>query len=651
MEAKNINQNTYGSFSSISCYFKQPPDINYYWKFLIIIGCYYVLPSLQFVFYQSKELNNSTCYYNNKCKRDLYFIPAFNNIISNILYVLFGLGFIIVVRLTSKDPANNIEFPINNNPALYYSLGISLFFEGVCSAVFHICPSVLNFQFDTTFMFIGTMLTFITIYQKRHMAPQPMKIYSFSAFLILVNTIPLNGLSNGFEIWFWGGIFFLISYLLLPTFYNQSDIVKELKNGLQSKFDLNFKFSQNIKYNFFPRPHFITTDSKILDNKKEIAEISKLKIFISFDNLFSIKDIEIRDMILENANFNLNTKNYNFFIELLNRDFQGGNITINNSNVFFKHIEDEVLFITKIFKMKYYFDSKELKNIFYSENEIFNIPFSVESFFSEDNKKNLSTINLDLMKLNIENELIFENNKKIGKSKLNLNKIKRLVDYKIEKNSFDFHIFDKIDQPDVTYKGKFNFKPFYANLEGNSDEINLNYLFSSNAILAQLLKTEILNNKNIDFKLNINADSIYNNNNFKNIDLNLKIQEGLIDTDKTKFEWRNLADFELIESLIFVKNGELVLDGKLKINIRDYKNVYKFLLTPKNFRNQINQIDLNFTYNFDQKIAELRDIKIDNKINQNVNKILSDVIFKKDDLQNKIYFKNLLNEAIKSYAG
>ncbi|WP_440926038.1 hypothetical protein [Candidatus Pelagibacter sp.] len=442
-----------------------------------------------------------------------------------------------------------------------------------------------------------------------------------------------------------------VSYLLLPTFFNQTDISKKLKNELQIKYDLNFKFSQDIKYNFFPRPHFTTTDSKIFDNKKKFAEISKLKIFTSFDNLFSINDIEIRDMVLEDANFNLNTKNYNFFIELLNRDFQDGNIIINNSNVFFKHIEDEVLFITKIFKMKYYFDSNELKNIFYSENEIFNIPFSVESFFSEDNKKNLSTINLDLMNLNIENELIFENNKKIGKSKVNFNKIKRLVDYKIEKSSFDFHIFDKIDQPDVTYKGKFNFKPFYANLEGNSDEINLNYLFSSNAIVAQLLKTEIFNNKNIDFKFNINADSIYKNSNFKNIELNLKIQDGLIDTDRTKFEWRDIADFELIESLIFVRNGELVLDGKLKIKIKEFNKLYKFLLTPKNNRSKINQIDLNFTYNFDQKIAELKDIKIDNKINNNVNKILSNVILKKDDLQNKIYFKNLLNQAIKSYAG
>ena len=113
--------------------------------------------------------------------------------------------------------------------------------------------------------------------------------------------------------------------------------------------------------------------------------------------------------------------------------------------------------------MKYYFDSKELKNIFYSENEIFNIPFSVKSFFSEDNKKFLSTINFNLMKLNIENELIFENDTKVGRSKYYFNQIKRLVDYKIKKNSFDFHLFDKIDQPDITYKGKFNFKPFFAN--------------------------------------------------------------------------------------------------------------------------------------------------------------------------------------------
>ena len=229
--------------------------------------------------------------------------------------------------------------------------------------------------------------------------------------------------------------------------------------------------------------------------------------------------------------------------------------------------------------------------------------------------------------------------------------MKLIAEYKIDKNSFNFQIFDKLDQQKINYEGQLNYKPFYASLKVDLDKINLNHLFGSGAIIVHLLKTEIFNNENIDFKLNLKAKNVFNNSNFRNIFINSKIQEGLIDTDKTKFEWRDFADFELFESLIFVKNESLVLDGKLKINVKDYNKFYTFLLTPKNYRNEIKQIDLNFTYNFEKKIAELNDIKIDNKINQNVNEILKDVIIKKDNLQNKIYFKNLLNKAIKSYAG
>ena len=301
--------------------------------------------------------------------------------------------------------------------------------------------------------------------------------------------------------------------------------------------------------------------------------------------------------------------------------------------------------------MKYVYEPKELKNIFYSDNEIFNIPVSIKSFFNDDRSKFFSQINIDIMKLKIENELSFNNENKTGKSEFIFNKLKRIVKYEIEKNYFTFHIFDKIEDPKQIYKGNFNLKPFYANLDADLNELNLSYLFGSNQVIAELLKTEIFNNKNIDFKLNINAKNIYNNLNFRNINLNSKIQDGLIDADKTKFHWKDFADFEVLESLIFVKNGELVLDGRLKININDYNKIYKFLVTPKNYRNEIKEIDLNFTYNFDQKLAELKDIKIDNKINKNVNKILNNVILNNDDLQNKIYFKNLLNEAIKSYAG
>ncbi len=442
-----------------------------------------------------------------------------------------------------------------------------------------------------------------------------------------------------------------ISYLLAPTFFKQSEVSIKFQNELKDKFNINFKFSNDINYSFFPRPHFTTSSSTYFNDKEDFSKINKLTIYISFDKLFSLKNIQVKDVIFENANFNLNRKNYNFFFQLLNKNFKDGNLIIKKSNIFFKNLQEDVLFINKIIKMKYYYEPKELKNIFYSENEVFNIPFSMETFFNENKSKIFSQIDLNLIKFKIENELNLSDEKKIGKSEFIYNKLKRIVEYQIEKNFFKFHVFDKLDQPNTTYKGKFNFKPFYANIEGDLNEIDLNYLFGSNAIIVQLLKTEIFNNKNLDFKLSLNAETIYKNANFRNISLKSKIQEGLIDTDRTKFEWRNFVDFELKDSLIFVRNGELVLDGRLKINIRDYNEVYKYLLTPKKYRKDIKKIDLNFTYNFDQKLAELRDIKIDNKINQNVNKILNNVILKKDDFQNKIYFKNLFNQAIRNYVG
>ena len=468
-----------------------------------------------------------------------------------------------------------------------------------------------------------------------------------------LNSENLNNLlkNNKIILTFVAVFIIFLSYLSIPSFYKQTDISNELKKELKSKFDLNFNFSQKLKYNIFPRPHFTTNESIILKDRSEITKIDNLKIFISLDNFFSFNNIEIRDLIIENANFDLNKKNYNFFTDLLNGNFKDANLIIKDSNIFFKNSYDEVLFINKIIKTKYYYEKKEFKNIIISENKIFNIPFIMKTYFNEDKSRIFSKINLNLIKLKIENELSLDNEKKIGSSEFVFNKFKRYTNYQIEKNSFKFHIFDKIEQPSSTYKGEFNFNPFYANLKGDLDELNLNSLFGSNTIIAEFLKTEILNNKNIDFLLNINADKIYKNYNFRNINLISKIQDGLIDIDKTKFEWKNFADFELLQSLIFVKDGELVLDGKLKIYIKNYKDIYKFLLTPKNYRNEIKKIDLNFTYNFDQNTAELKNIVIDNKFNQKVNKILNNIIIKKDNINNKIYFKNLLNEAIKNYVG
>ena len=114
---------------------------------------------------------------------------------------------------------------------------------------------------------------------------------------------------------------FFISYLLLPTFYKYDDISKELKNELLTKYELDFTFTKNLKYNFFPRPHFIIKESSIIQDQKNISEIDTLKIFVSLNNLFSLKNINVNEVILDNANFELEAENSNFFFKLLNNNW------------------------------------------------------------------------------------------------------------------------------------------------------------------------------------------------------------------------------------------------------------------------------------------------------------------------------------------
>ena len=446
-------------------------------------------------------------------------------------------------------------------------------------------------------------------------------------------------------------IILFLSYLSFPNIHNKDEVASEIKKNLKNKLNLEFNFQEDLDYKFLPRPHFTTNNSSINSQEDKITEIKKLKVYVSLENLFSLKNIKLNHVILEEANFNLNKENYNFFYNLLDGNFSDFKFEILKSNVFYRSLENEVLFINNIKNAKYYFDPKEIKNMLYAENEIFNTPFSLEVINHKDETKLYTKLDLDFAKLQIENILNYKDDIKSGAATILFNTDKSLINYKTNKNFFEFNYSNELESKKFLYNGKFNFKPFYSSIEGDAEEINVSYLFGTNAIVAELLKTEILNNKNLDFKLNIYASKIKNNRNFTNLFLKSKIHEGLIDIDNTKLEWKDNSLIKLTDTLIFVRDGTLFLEGKSKIKITNAKNIYKFLLTPKNFRKKIETIDFNFSYSFNDNAIILSDIMIDGKYNQKVNERLNNIYFRDNDLQNKIYFKNMMNDAIAAYAG
>lgn len=207
--------------------------VSSYPQILLLISLFYSLPSFQFIFFQIKE-KNIHCYYNYKCKHDLGIIPAFNNINSNISYIFFGIIFIIHTIIRSYKYYNK-DTGVEDNPFLFCSAGITLILEGIFSAMYHTCPSRLNFQFDSTFMFIGISLMILCLYQKRNFKniPRPTKTFSLLSIAIFANLLPLVDISNGNENWFWILNIIAIFYIMF---------------SISIKFWLDFSLVEFIKY-------------------------------------------------------------------------------------------------------------------------------------------------------------------------------------------------------------------------------------------------------------------------------------------------------------------------------------------------------------------------------------------------------------------
>ena len=471
---------------------------------------------------------------------------------------------------------------------------------------------------------------------------------------LYLNKLNLNNLlnilrSNKVLVTFVAIIILFLSYLSIPHVYNKFEVRKELENQLLNKFGLNFNFPTNFKYNFYPRPHFIIENSSILKKKFNISDVKKLSIFVSLNSLFSLKNITIKDVILENTNFNLNNKNSDFFLKLLDNDYLKSRFIIKDSNVFFRNNEEEILFVNKIIQMKYYYDIPELKNLATSENQLFNIPYYLT--FNKDKKKIFSKINFKFLKLQIENEIDYYDKKKTGLINIIYAKNKSMATYELNKNIFVFNYFDKLNNPTFFYDGKINFNPFFFNINGKTNKLDLSSIFDPNLFVVQLIKTEIFNHESINFDLIIDANQIKQFQSFVDLNVNSKIQEGLIDFNKTKFSWKNYADFEVMDSLLYVNKNQLLLDGKLYVDIKDNNQIYKYLQISKNYRPNLEKLEFDFNYNFDQKVINFTSIKIDDEISDKVYGVLNKIILKKDELQNKIYFKNLMKKAIKAYVG
>ena len=469
------------------------------------------------------------------------------------------------------------------------------------------------------------------------------KFKSFKAFLKKANFSTHNRVFLAL-----GAVVILtLTYFLLPTLYNQNKIQAEIENQIFKKYQISIKFNHEMKYGLLPKPHFKTKNSSIIHDKKKIGNIENFKIFISADKLLNFDKVYIKDLVFKKTDFEIYKGDFVFFKNLLETEPNENKIIFKNSNIFFKDKDNEVLFINKIYNSKFYYDSKNLQNTFLAKNEIFNSPYKLTIKNDKFNKKIFMKFNSKKFRLDIENEIDYNDITKKGLlDVLFINKDTSL-NYEIKSNSLSFFSENGKNK----YEGIIDFKPFYFLSNFNYDGLSSKNLFNNDSIFINLIKSEILKNKNLNALVNLNIRDITNIDELNNLSLKSKIEEGEISFSDSNIMWKEDLNIKFNESLLNYDNNELNLIGKVSLEFKDLNNFYRSFQIKKNYRKKVNQIQIDFIYNLNNNEISFDNPRINNNSNLKVEKFIQDFNLQNRKIFNKITFKNFVNNFFEAYAG
>ena len=193
-------------------------------------------------------------------------------------------------------------------------------------------------------------------------------------------------------------IILFFTYFFLPTFYNKNEVKEFLVNQVSNKYDIKIKFNEKIKYGLFPRPFFYTKNLDIKYDDKVFANSGYVKFFITYKNFFSFKALGVKDIVFKNNEFNINANNKGFFQKTLNDYKNKEKVVFIKSKSFFTDKNENLLFLSKVKNLIYFYDNKNQTQKVKSEFEIFNIPFNLtisKDYYSKKKISNLTQKKLD----------------------------------------------------------------------------------------------------------------------------------------------------------------------------------------------------------------------------------------------------------------
>ena len=454
--------------------------------------------------------------------------------------------------------------------------------------------------------------------------------------------------------------FLYLFYLSIPTLYNKDALQKDITNKLIKEFKINFSLSSNIKYLILPAPHVLAENVKIFDNNlkdpKELSQIKKLKIYISQKNLFDQNDLKITKILVEDANFLVQNKSYEFFDDYLKNQFSKKKVTIKNSNFFFKDKNNKTISIFPIKKINLFYDEKELVNKLIVKGKFFKIPFNIEwnKNFEKD-AKSVTLIKLKKLDLEIKNKSFIKDKKYLAKNNIFFRNAKLYSNFQIQNNLISFNSEDsKIVNNNLDYNGEIYLEPFDMKLEINLDKLNLIKFLTSSFAFIKSSNLEFLFNKNLSAKIDINAKNVRNKM-FDYSKILINFDNGKINFNDSFLISKKIGSLKLNETKINLVDEKLTFNCSFNFNVINQDEFYTAFQIPKKNRKLLKNIFFDLQVNTLNDKLNINNFKINSKksvLNDATKSIINQY---NNNEKNKIYnwinLKNFTREIFNSYSG
>ena len=159
---------------------------------------------------------------------------------------------------------------------------------------------------------------------------------------------------------------------------------------------------------------------------------------------------------------------------------------------------------------------------------------------------------------------------------------------------------------------------------------------------------EILNNKNLNGEILVNAQNFKGINFLKDINFKIVFEEGEIFIKNLKMIFKDSVIIHLDDSQLIIDNNRLDLAGYISLDFININGIYSHFQISKKNRKKIDKINLGYLFNFNERLIEIDNLKINGIPNEKAINFQKKMNSEKENILNKIIFRNLIKDFFKN---